>query len=52
VAIPNPKFDDTSIFDKDEDSPSTTSGSLASQAVEALKVIALEAIKSGDLPRR
>jgi hypothetical protein len=52
VPIPNPKFDDTSIFDKDEDSPSTTSGSLASQAVEALKVIALEAIKSGDLPRR
>ena len=52
VPIPNPKVDDTSIFDEDEDMSLTTSGSLASQAVEALKVIALEAIKSGDLPRR
>lgn len=52
VPIPNPKVDDTSIFDEDEDSLSTTSGSLASQAVEALKVIALKAIESGDLPRR
>lgn len=54
VPIPNPKFDDTSIFDKDPPPPSivTTSGSLGSQAVDALKQIAIEAIKSGDLPSR